>query len=118
MYRTCAIGTLAALTLPTAALEPRSSTVKGIGVDVDLEASENPKVAACWTLIAGDLKNAITKLATRQSADDGVEVKIDRQRVERSGGFDAAMGNADAAHGHRPRVLPAGAFRSGKTRQQ
>lgn len=95
MYRTFAIGTLAALTLSTAAMAATPPTVKSIDVDVELEAIENPKAAAYWTSIADDLENAIAKLLTEQIADDGVDIKIDLQEVELSGGFDEAMGLAE-----------------------
>ena len=95
MYRTFAIGTLAALSLSTAALAATAPTVKSINVDVELEAVENPKAAAYWTSIADDLENAIAALVTEQIADDGVEVRIDLEEVELSGGFDEAMGLAD-----------------------
>lgn len=95
MYRTFAIGTLAALSLSTAALATTAPTVKSINVDVELEAVENPKAAAYWTSIADDLENAIAALVTEQIADDGVEVRIDLEEVELSGGFDEAMGLAD-----------------------
>lgn len=95
MYRTFAIGTLAALTLSTAAMAATPPTVKSIDVDVELEAIENPKAAAYWTSIADDLENAIAKLVTEQIADDGVDIKIDLQEVELSGGFDEAMGLAE-----------------------
>ena len=95
MYRTFAIGTLAMLTLSTAALAATTPTVKSIDVDVELEAIENPKAATYWTSIADDLENAIAKLVTEQIADDGVDIKIDLQEVELSGGFDEAMGLAE-----------------------
>lgn len=95
MYRTFAIGTMALLILSTATLAATSPTVKSVDIDVELEAIGNPKAAAYWTTIAEDLENAIVKLVTEQIADDGVEVKIDLQEVELSGGFDEAMGLAD-----------------------
>lgn len=95
MYRTFALGTLTALTLSTATLAADLPTVKSIDIDVELEAIENPKAAAYWTTIADDLENAIVKLVTEQIADDGVEVKIDLQEVELSGGFDEATGLAE-----------------------
>jgi hypothetical protein len=95
MYRTFAIGTLTALTLSTATLAADLPSVKSIDVDVELEAIENPAAAAYWTTIADDLENAIAKLVTEQIADDGVELKIDLQEVELSGGFDEAMNLAE-----------------------
>lgn len=92
MYRTIAIGAFAALTLSTAALTATAPTVKTIDVDVELDAIENPKAAAYWTSIADDLENAIVMRLTDQIADDGVDVKIDLEEVELSGGFDEAMG--------------------------
>lgn len=95
MYRILAIGSLAALSLGTAALAATSPTVKSIDVDVELGAIENPKAALYWTAIADDLENAIVKLLTDQIADDGVEVKIDLEEVSLSGGFDEAVGLAE-----------------------
>ena len=95
MYRTFAIGTLAALTLSTATFADDRATVKSIDIDVELDAIENPRAAAYWTTIADDLENAIVKLVTDRIADDGVEVKIDLQEVELSGGFAEASGLAE-----------------------
>jgi hypothetical protein len=95
MFRTFAIGTLAALTLTTAGLAANTSSVKTIKVEVELEAIANPKAAAYWTSIADDLENAIVARITDQIADDGIALKIDLQEVSLSGGFAEMLGIAD-----------------------
>ncbi len=92
MFRTFAIGSLAALTLTTATL---AATVKSIDVEVELDAVENPKAAAYWTTIADDLENAIVARITEDIAEDGVDVKIDLEEVSLSNGFEESMGLAD-----------------------
>jgi hypothetical protein len=95
MFRTFAIGTLAALTLTTAGLAANTPSVKTIKVEVELEAIANPKAAAYWTSIADDLENAIVARITDQIAEDGIALKIDLQEVSLSGGFSEMLGIAD-----------------------
>jgi hypothetical protein len=92
MFRTFAIGGLAALTLTTVAF---AATVKSIDVAVELGAVENEKAAAYWTTIADDLENAIVSRITGQIADDGVAVTIDLEEVSLSNGFEEELGLAD-----------------------
>lgn len=95
MFRTFAIGSLAALTLTTAALAATSPTVKSIDVEVELDAVGNPKAAAYWTTIADDLENAIVATITDQIDDNGVVVHIDLEEVTLSNGFEENLGLAD-----------------------
>lgn len=95
MYRNFAISTLAALAISTAAVAQTPPTVKSVDVDVELEAISNPDAAVYWTAIADDLENAIVKRLTDQIAEDGVEIKIDLEEVELSGGFTEAMNLAE-----------------------
>jgi hypothetical protein len=95
MFRSLAIGSLAALTLTTAVWAATSPTVKSIEVEVELDAIGNPKAAAYWTSIADDLENAIVSRITDQIADDGVDVKIDLEEVSLSSGFEETLGLAD-----------------------
>ncbi len=92
MFRTFAIGGVAALTLTGFAF---AATVKSIDVEVELGAVENAKAAAYWTTIADDLENAIVSRITDQIADDGVNVVIDLEEVSLSSGFEEKMGLAD-----------------------
>ncbi len=92
MFRTFAIGTLAALTMTTAVLAADAYSVKTIEVEVELEAITNPKAAAYWTSIADDLENAIVARITDQISDEGIALKIDLHEVSLSGGFEEKVG--------------------------
>ncbi|WP_431301101.1 hypothetical protein [Tabrizicola sp. BL-A-41-H6] len=92
MFRTLAIGSLAALSLTTAGT---AATVKSVDVEVELSAIENPRAAEYWTSIADDLENAIVAKIEDQVSDDGVDVKIDLAEVSLSNGFEENLGLAD-----------------------
>jgi hypothetical protein len=95
MFRTFAIGGIAALTLATAGLAQTAPTVKSIEVDVELDAIGNPAAAAYWTTVADDLENAIVARITDQISDDGIDIRIDLEEVSLSGGLTEQLGLAD-----------------------
>lgn len=95
MFRTLAIGGLAALTLSTAAFAQATPTVKAIEVEVELDAIGNPAAAEYWTSVADDLENAIVSRITDQIADDGIKLAIDLEEVSLSGGFAETLGLAE-----------------------
>ncbi len=92
MFRTLAIGSLAALAFTTAGT---AATVKSVDVEVELSAIENPRAAKYWTSIADDLENAIVAKIADQVADDGIDLKIDLEEVWLSNGFEEKLGLAD-----------------------
>ncbi|MDP3264681.1 MAG: hypothetical protein U1E06_07230 [Tabrizicola sp.] len=92
MFRTLALGSLAALTFTTAGT---AATVKSVDVAVELSAIENPRAAEYWTSIADDLENAIVAKIEDQIADDGIDLKIDLEEVWLSNGFEEKLGLAD-----------------------
>lgn len=92
MFRTLAIGSLAALTFTTAGT---AATVKSVDVEVELSAIENPRAAKYWTSIADDLENAIVAKVADQVSDDGIDLKIDLEEVWLSNGFEEKLGLAD-----------------------
>ena len=94
MFRTFAIGGLAALTL-TAAYAQAAPTVKTIEVQVELDAIGNPAAAKYWTTVADDLENAIVARITDQISDDGIKLTIDLEEVSLSGGFAETLGLAE-----------------------
>lgn len=92
MFRTLAIGSLAALAFTTAGT---AATDKSVDVEVELSAIENPRAAKYWTSIADDLENAIVAKIADQVADDGIDLKIDLEEVWLSNGFEEKLGLAD-----------------------
>jgi hypothetical protein len=95
MFRSFAIGGLAALTLTSVAIAQDRPTVKSVEVNVELEAIGNPAAAEYWTAVADDLENAIVARITDQISDDGINVKIDLEEVSLSGGLTEQLGLAD-----------------------
>ena len=92
MFRTMAIGSLAALSW---AATSNAATVKSVDVEVELGAIENPRAAQYWTSITDDLENAIVARIADQVSDDGVDVSIDLEEVSLSSGFEDTLGLAD-----------------------
>lgn len=95
MFRTFAIGGLAALALTTATFAQVAPTVKTIDVEVELDAIGNPAAAKYWTSVADDLENAIAARITDQIAEDGIKLMIDLEEVSLSGGFAETLGLAE-----------------------
>lgn len=92
MFRTLAIGSLAALCLSTAGI---AATVKSVDVEVELSAIGNPRAAEYWTSIADDLENAIVAMIANEVSEDGVDLKVDLEEVSLSNGFEENLGLAD-----------------------
>jgi hypothetical protein len=92
MFHNIAIGTIAALTITSAA---QALDIKSVDVTVELDAIENQEAAAYWTTIADDLETAIVAKILDRTSEDGAVLEIDLEEVSLSNTFSDQLGLAD-----------------------